>query len=100
MRILVDITKHDDGMVTAHHWLDTEQTQNLPKHHTRDGNYVDMDEFLVALNADPDKRESGGWHVVNQLPGEEKPLTRWQRLLAVTNHPDSPLAVRILDLRE
>jgi hypothetical protein len=55
-------------------------------HPNGSGEKIDIYTMLAYHNEHPEAREVGGWHVVNQLPGEIEPMTRWQRLAYACNH--------------
>jgi len=58
-------------------------------------------QVLVAMthfNATPAARATGGWGILNQLPGEAAPMTRWARLVAAANAATADPAVKALAL--
>lgn len=73
-----------------------EVNESNPKdldHPDNSGRKCDIVEMLTYHSSNPQAREVGGWHEVNQLEGEDRPYTRWERLLNGIKQlpPDHPL---------
>ena len=66
---------------------------NIFDHPDGSGKKTDLAGVLTHHNVNPQSREVGGWHVLNQLSGESHPTTRWDRMVeAVGKLPqDHPL---------
>lgn len=63
------------------------------------GKKTDIVGVLTHHNANPQSREVGGWHVLNQLSGESHPMTRWDRMVEAVgklpqDHPLQKLGLR------
>lgn len=95
MIIVIDIDAHGNE-----HFIDTDpRVPFLVEHPDGSGRKVDILTMLAYHNTNPQAREIGGWHELNQLPGEEAPMTRWERLVREANHPLSPPELRALKLK-
>lgn len=96
MKVIVDIDPQGNE-----HWIDTDPANyHQVEHPDNVTGKVDVDVMLAYHNQDPLSREIGGWHEVNQLPGETMPLSRWQRLVRACNHPDAHPQAKALGLKE
>lgn len=51
-------------------------------------------EYIAWLSAHPARRDQAGWHVESKHPTEDKPATRWQRLVNHTASPDGDTALK------
>lgn len=96
MRVLIDV---DPLGFTQE--IETDPTQyHAVQHPDNATGLVGIDVMLRHHNENPQAREIGGWHVVNQLPGETEPITRWQRLVRACNGPHATEQARSLGLKE
>lgn len=95
MRIVIDRDAHGNE-----HFIET--TPTVPffvEHPDGSGRKIDLLTMLAYHNANVKAREIGGWHEVNQLPGEAAPMTRWERLVSAANQIDAPPELRALKLK-
>jgi len=60
--------------------------------------YPSIVAFLMHMNATKSDRTLGGWDVVNQLPGELAPMTRWARLVAAASALGADPVIKALNL--
>lgn len=95
MMIVIDIDKNGNT-----HFIETDPTLYVKVAHP-DGKsgMVGVDVMLRHHNQNPASRTLGGWDVVNQLPGETAPISRWQRLVAACNHPEATDQAKALGLK-
>lgn len=68
------------GAVEATHYLDLDTPISLA-HPDGSGEPVDMNGFLKYYIRNPEKREQAGYNIRRQLPGEDKPYSRWERIV-------------------
>jgi hypothetical protein len=95
MKVIVDVD--EAGNV---HWIGVDEP-HYPKveHPDRKSGLVDTMTMLAHHNENPQAREDGGWHITSQLEGEDRPYSRWERLVAACNHPDAPDHIRKMGLK-
>jgi hypothetical protein len=95
MTVLVDQDEFGNS-----HFIETDPAKFHKVYHPdNQSGLVGVDVMLLHHNEHPEAREVGGWHVVNQLPGELEPMTRWQRLVNACNHPDAHPQAKALGLK-
>lgn len=101
MKIVIDQV-HDsvNGQLIGVMFVDTDPMHVPPPNHpTLPRIATDWIEWLVAMNTfTPAQRAANGWGVINQLPGEVAPLTRWARLVAAANAAGADAVVKALGL--
>lgn len=94
MRIVIDI-----GSAGEPHFIDTAPGRiPVAAHPTGGPQPADWLAWLTVMNANPVARANGGWGVMNQLPGELAPMTRWARLVAAANAATADANVKALAL--
>lgn len=93
MRVVIDIDAEGHE-----HWIETDPEQYILVEHPDGSGPTTVDQMLLHHDLHPEDREKGGWHVVNQLPGEDRPYTRWERLCNATNHPNAHQQAQALKL--
>lgn len=100
MLIVIDQDMDANGRVMNTHFIDTD---NMPKVRMLptdpDSSMLDWPTYLSKVNSTPDLKESGGWNVSQQLPGETAPRSRWQRLVDTVGHPLAPQTLKALNLK-
>jgi hypothetical protein len=95
MRVVIDL-----GFRNSEQWINTDPSEYGMVAHPDGSGETTIDVMLKYMNAHPELREDAGWNIVNQLPGEMGPTTRWQRLVKVTNGPEATDQARALGLHE
>lgn len=93
MKVVIDIDQSG-----FEHFIDTDPSVWHKVEHPDGSGPTTVDKMLIHHDSHPEDREKGGWHVTNQLPGEDRPYTRWERLCMATNHPDAHPQARALKL--
>lgn len=93
MRVVIDMD--EAGNI---HFIDTDPANYILVEHPNGSGPTTVDKMLKHHDNHPKDREIGGWHVMNQLPGEDHPMTRWDRLVAACNHPDAHPQAKALAL--
>lgn len=93
MWVLIDIDSHGCA-----HMIDTDPATAMPVGHPDGSGQTTIDVFLEYLNVHPDAREKAGWNVMNQLPGESEPITRWHRLIYAVSQPSVDVQAKSLGL--
>jgi hypothetical protein len=95
MRIIVDV-----GPMGEEHFIETDPllypTMADPTNPTQQ---IDAMTLLQRMNGRPDLREVGGWNVINQLKGEDRPYTRWERLVRTVQQLPSTDPLALLQLK-
>lgn len=98
-KILIEKTHDKNGNVTS--TLEFIHAEDARVNHPFNaGETITPAEFIGFLNDNPALRESGGWHVASQYPTEDKPVTRWARLVAHTNSPEGHPELQKLGIKE
>ena len=99
MELLIDAAFRADGSVLWRMVISTlPGAQPLPAHPATGLPVTDMLTFLTIMNGSIPFRTAGGWGIVNQLPGEIAPMTRWARLVAAANAATADPLVKALNL--
>lgn len=44
-------------------------------------NFITPARYIAWLDSDPARRDKAGWHTMSQHPDEDKPHSRWDRLI-------------------
>jgi hypothetical protein len=82
MRILIDMDITDNSnAVQGYHYIDPE-SPGLVAHPDGSGQQVDYTTALTYHSQHPELHDAAGYLVTNQLPGEDSPMTRWDRFMA------------------
>lgn len=95
MLVIIDIDQHGGT-----HFIETDPAL-YPKvqHPDNVTGLVGVDVMLIHHNANPAHRTIGGWDVMNQLPGEAAPKSRWQRLVDACSGPNATAQAKALGLK-
>jgi hypothetical protein len=96
MRVIFSV--HED--TGAVNWIETDPTlYHQVRHPDNVTGHVGVDVMLAHHNENPDAREIGGWHTMTQLPGEDKPMRMWDRLVAACNSEEATEQAKALKLK-
>jgi len=100
MKIVVDqIVDPINGDVVGTMIVETDPTRcTPPQHPTLPRQAVNWAEWAAAMQLNPALRGPAGWGVINQLPGEAAPMTRWARLVIAANSAAADPAIKALGL--
>lgn len=93
MYVLIDIDSHGFS-----HIIDTDPATAMLVAHPDGSGQTTIDVFLEYLNVHLEAREKAGWNVMNQLPGESEPITRWHRLIYAVSQPGADMQAKSLGL--
>ena len=90
-KMIIPVDIDSDG--NTHFIVVEDQNPAIFDHPSNDGTKTDILGVLKHHNANPQAREVGGWHERNQLPGEDREYSRWERLVNAVKElpPDHPL---------
>ena len=98
MKIIIDkFINKIDGSIIATIYIDTDWTVKMI-HPISNELQVTILDLLPLYNTNPALRETAGWNVVSQLDGEDKPYSRWQRLVNHTNSDAGDTRLKAMSL--
>jgi len=99
MKIVIDAQFDVHGVQIGEQFIDTSDPVLPQQHGAPIGTqYASWVLFLTHMNTVAADRLAGGWGVVNQLPGEAAPMTRWARLVAAANAATADPTIKAIGL--